>query len=180
MASNRDIQDVQSATIKGSAGRETMGTDIEPTFIQRVAAGAKYIVSGVTPKIWMGPYQPLRPIADDPDQGVIGRRMDYPVGYNLRITPRDGEAVSFSDLRGLADGYDLLRLAIETRKDQIEAFGWSINVKNKADEDKYDDDIKKVKDFFEQPSDEHDWQSWIRASLEDVFSDLASGGITDA
>jgi hypothetical protein len=35
--------------------------------------------------------------------------------------PRQYEPVGFSELRALADGHDLLRIIIETRKDQISA-----------------------------------------------------------
>ena len=34
--------------------------------------------------------------------------------------------ITFLDLRALAETYDLLRLVIETRKDQIERMGWSL------------------------------------------------------
>ncbi|MGN8097172.1 hypothetical protein [Methylobacterium sp. 22177] len=56
----------------------------------------------------------MRPLAP---AEVAGRRFDYPPGYNLNTTARAYEPVSFAQLRRLADGYDLLRLVIETRKD---------------------------------------------------------------
>ncbi|MGE8130619.1 hypothetical protein ACQKQD_26935 [Methylobacterium sp. NPDC080182] len=64
---------------------------------------------------WFGPSVPMRPTAP---AEVAGRRFDYPTGYNLNTTARAFEPVSFAQLRRLADGYDLLRLVIETRKDQ--------------------------------------------------------------
>ncbi len=45
---------------------------------------------------------------------------------------RSFEAISFADLRALADAYDLLRLVIETRKDQIERMNWAIRAKSGA------------------------------------------------
>ena len=57
---------------------------------------------------------------------VAGRRFDYPTGYNLNTTARAYEPVSFVQLRRLADGYDLLRLVIETRKDQAARMKWAI------------------------------------------------------
>ena len=81
--------------------------------IQRVVAGLRYAISGVGPDNWFGPSQPAAPQAQAQAEG---RAFDYPVGYNLRTRPRDGESITFEQLRALADGYDLLRLVIETRK----------------------------------------------------------------
>ena len=72
---------------------------------------------------WFGPLAPITPLA--PPQ-VAGRQWDYPSGYNLATTPRVYEPVSFHTLRGLAEGYDLLRLVIETRKDQVARLVWTI------------------------------------------------------
>jgi len=63
---------------------------------------------------WFGHWTPSRAGAPE----VAGRQWDYPSGYNLSTLPRPYEPITFSTLRGLADGYDLLRLVIETRKDQ--------------------------------------------------------------
>jgi hypothetical protein len=62
---------------------------------------------------WFGPLAPITPLA--PPQ-VSGRQWDYPSGYNLATTPRIYEPLSLHTLRGLAEGYDLLRLVIETRE----------------------------------------------------------------
>src|SRR5579871_3513755 len=72
---------------------------------------------------WFGPLDSLRPIA--PPE-VAGRRFDFPPGYNLSVRPRAYEPIGFAELRGFADAYDLLRLVIETRKDQMERQRWCI------------------------------------------------------
>lgn len=147
--------------------REQMGTDFEPTFVQRVAAGVKYAIAGVTPTDWFGPWQPLTPQAQDKTEG---RAFDYPVGYNLRILPRSDEAISFGQLRNLADGYDLLRLVLETRKDQIEAFEWEIvPVSDDINADGKKDSIKNITQFFQKPDKEHDWPEWLRMQTEDCM-----------
>lgn len=149
------------------AAREAMGTNVDQGLVQRVVAGLRYAVSGVGPSNWFGPAQPLAPQAQDQ---VEGRAFDYPVGYNLRIKPRDGEAVSFSTLRGMADGYDLLRLIIETRKDQIEAFDWEIMPVALDDgADQFDDEIARVTDFLASPDKEHTWPQWLRMQIEDLL-----------
>ena len=75
---------------------------------------------------WFGPLDPLRPIAP-PD--IAGRRFDFPPGYNLATRPRAYEPVGFAELRAFADAYDLLRLVIETRKDQMERQRWRIRMR---------------------------------------------------
>jgi hypothetical protein len=65
---------------------------------------------------WFGPLDPITPLA--PSE-VAGRQWDYPAGYNLSTLSRPFEPVTFSTLRNLADSYDLLRVVIETRKDQV-------------------------------------------------------------
>ncbi len=149
------------------ATREQSGTNVDPGLIQRVVQGVRYMVQGVTPEAFFGPGQPIAPVAQDKAEG---RQYDYPVAVNQRFTPRGDEAVSFNQLRGLADGYDLLRLVIETRKDQIEAFDWEIVPKEKADSaDAMKDDIKRVTEFLEMPDKEHNWPQWLRMQIEEVL-----------
>jgi Phage portal protein len=147
-------------------------TPISPSFIQRVSQGVRYMISGVGPEAWFGPMQPLQPMAP-PD--VVGRRFDYPVGYNLSYSPRSYEPVSFADLRGLADSCDVLRSVIETRKDQMEALDWNVRIKpdddNKrktasADQQKR---IDAITEFFQYPDKRNTWQQWLRQWLEDMF-----------
>ena len=67
------------------------------------------------------PSCPLIPIQPEPV-----RLWDFPVGYNTIYTPRSYEAVGFEELRALSESHDITRLAIETRKDQIEKLDWTI------------------------------------------------------
>src|SRR5918997_1791511 len=54
------------------------------------------------------------------------RLWDFPIGINTVSHPRPDEPVSFAELRALADSHDITRLAIETRKDQLEKLDWTI------------------------------------------------------
>lgn len=149
------------------ASRETAGQNVDPGVISRIVQGVRYAISGVGPTNWFGPQQPLAPQAQDK---VEGRQFDFPVGFNLRIQPRSGEPVGFDTLRGLADGYDLLRLVIETRKDQIEAFDWEIvPYEKKANAEALKGEIKRVTDFLQMPDKEHDWPQWLRMQVEDML-----------
>jgi len=137
---------------------------IEAGIIARVSGALKYAVTGVAPAGWFTPSQPSIPQAQEQ---TVGRQFDYPAGYNIRITPRSEESVSFSQMRALADAYDLLRLVLETRKDQIVKLTW--NFKPIDEKQKSDDRVKQLKAFFRSPDKEHTWQTWLRMLLEDLF-----------
>ena len=147
-------------------------TTLNSGFVRRVADGIRYAVAGVTPSTWMGPSQPLPPQA----QEVQGRQFDYPVGYNLRIDPRaeDERGISFHELRALADGYDLLRLVIETRKDQIERIGWNIKARQKPGGKQVanagaDSRIEKIEAALQFPDGFNDFATWLRILLEELL-----------
>jgi hypothetical protein len=127
------------------------------------------IITG-TPADWFGPLNPQAPTA--PPE-VAGRQFDYPSGYNLNTKPRSTEAIQFSDLRALAENYDVLRTIIETRKDQMVRLRWNIKPKENASGKKLakpDDPIlTTIRDFFEMPDGEQFWDAWLRSILEDLF-----------
>jgi hypothetical protein len=152
------------------AERESMGSNVDASLIQRVVTGVKYLVTGVTPTSWFGPSQPLAPQAQKETEG---RQLDYPVGVNLRMQPREGEAVSFGQLRALADGYDLMRLVIETRKDQVESYEWEILPADKRHSLKDDIELQAkvdaVTEFLQNPNREHNWSQWLRQIVEEIL-----------
>ncbi len=117
------------------------------------------------PASWFGPLEPIAPSAP---ADVAGRQWDYPAGYNLSLQPRPQDAAGFTALRSLADGYDLLRLVIETRKDQVSRLAWSI--KPRVAGPSHDPArIADVKTFFQRPDGIHGWVDWLRILLEELF-----------
>lgn len=149
------------------ATREQMGTNIDPSLIQRISQGLRYAITGVAPENFFGPSQPLQPAAQERSEG---RAFDYPVGVNLRVQPRNTEYTPFSMMRQLADGYDLLRLVIETRKDQIKSFDWEVvPTDDKANADALASQIKAVSDFLQMPDLEHSWDDWLSIFVEDLL-----------
>jgi hypothetical protein len=142
-------------------------TEIAPGIIARVAAGLRYAFTGKGPE-WFGPNEPLEPMA--PPEAA-GRAFDYPMAINMTVQPRSGEGITFPMLRALADSYDVLRLVIETRKDQIAKMDWQIVPR---DEDKgrakiSDPRIDALTDFFAYPDRVHSWGTWLRIMLEDML-----------
>ncbi len=116
---------------------------------------------------WFGPLEPMTPLA--PPE-VAGRQWDYPSGYNLSTSVRNFEPITFATLRGLADGYDLLRLVIETRKDQASRQSWSIGARDKTMNSPANAArIVATTCFFTRPDGQHCFADWLRILLEEVF-----------
>jgi hypothetical protein len=136
---------------------------IEQGLVDRVANATRDRSLKPLAAAWMGPGTPIPPLA----QQTEGRQFDYPVGLNLTQRPRSNDLISFASMRALAENYDLLRLVIETRKDQVSKMCWGIHVKN--NKNKEDARCKELEKFFASPNREHDWQTWLRALLEDLF-----------
>lgn len=113
---------------------------------------------------WFGPLEPITPLA--PPE-VAGRQWDYLSGYNLSTFPRGTAAISFATLRGLAETYDLLRLVIETRKDQVARLSWTISARDKKTSG--DPRITALRKFFTKPDGRHGFADWLRLILEDLF-----------
>lgn len=146
-------------------------TPIEPGLVARMTSAFRYVISGAS-EAWMGPNQPLTPVADQPQDQARGRSFDYPVGINLHQKPRSESTkynASYDDLRALADNYDLVRLAIETRKDQLSSLTWGFRIKDMKKRDNDDPRIKELSDFFMYPDKEHDWETWLRMLVEDLL-----------
>ena len=141
-----------------------------PGFLGRVAAGMRYAIRGVAPDDWFGPLQPLQPAAP---VFTEPRRFDYRSGLNIQYQPRGEEGVSFPQMRALADSYDLLRLVIETRKDQVERLRWNIRPKvaagGKTPNASSDPRVATLESFFRKPDGTHRWGTWLRMLLEDLF-----------
>ncbi|HVA13448.1 MAG TPA: phage portal protein [Stellaceae bacterium] len=138
-------------------------------FLARLARGAGYVLTGNAPAAWFGPQHPLPPQA--PPE-VAGRQFDYPFGFNLAATPRSWEPTGFAELRALADAFDLMRLVIETRKDQMERQTWRIRPRSlAANSDVADADprVAALTAFFRCPDRQHGWATWLRMLLEDLL-----------
>lgn len=106
------------------------------------------------------------PVPPDP-QPV--RVTDFPAGYNLNWTPRAYEPFTFAQLRSFAN-VEIPRLAIETRKDQVERLSWRVrsklNRKKRADADER---IRATEKLLTKPDGETWFHDWLRPVLEDML-----------
>jgi len=141
-------------------------TTIPQGVVARVAAGFRYLMTGKAPEGWFGPSDPPPPMA--PPE-TAGRQFDYPSGYNIGSQPRQGEPVTFQHLRALADNYDLMRLVIETRKDQLSKVHWAIRPRSGRKLAADDARCAELTDFLAYPDQEHSWDAWLRMLVEDML-----------
>lgn len=117
---------------------------------------------------YMQPAQPMAPIPPRPGD-VAGRRIDYPFGYNLNVQPRRFEPISFTELEGIAESLDLVRLCVETRKDQLANLTWSCAKRKRPNEEQRqapDERCAMIEDFLRCPDRRTPWTSWVREVVD--------------
>ena len=152
--------------------REAIAMADKPGLFARARAATQLLLKGqVDRTLWFGPLEPFPAMAPP---SVAGRRFDYPQAFNLTTQPRGidgrGEArIPFWQLRALADNYDVLRLVIETRKDQLKSLEWTIQPRDAERRRKGDPRTAAATEFFNRPDGDHDWDQWLGALIEDMF-----------
>jgi hypothetical protein len=151
---------------------------IDPGIIRQVTSGVRSWLGmttgpGSSELPFFPPGIPMPPIA----QGAIGRRFDYPTNYNATLRARSYEPVDFDTLRAICDpsvgGWDLIRLAMETRKDQMSKLTYSVLPRKPANQQlrpKSDPDCEKVESFLRRPDGQHSWADWVRMLVEEHLS----------
>lgn len=147
---------------------------IAPGIIAQIAQGIRQAATGFA-GLFFPPGQPQQPSA--PAGATPARQWDYPYGVNIYHGPRVGVPISFEQLRMMGHSLDVMRLVIETRKDQMAKLKWQLKLRRlpgeaKADYQKRQDAdprIGAMSQFLERPDRENDWHSWMRMLLEDMF-----------
>ena len=113
------------------------------------------------------PGLPIAPIGSEPV-----RTWDFQVGANTIVTPRAAEPFGFAQLRAFSN-VELVRLAIETRKDQVERFDWSVKprkIPGRQRNHDRDGRVAKVEAFLRRPDGRRPFATWLRLLLEDLLS----------
>jgi hypothetical protein len=133
------------------------------TSLSWVMSGGGPVTAYQNSNTMFGPGIPFRPVDPQPV-----RTVEYPVNVNSVISPRASEPIGFAQLRAFAN-VEMVRLAIETRKDQIERMDWSVKVRNprKARSDS-EERIRRCEKFWRRPDGVMPFATWLRKSLEDV------------
>ena len=127
--------------------------------------GQAYGSTTYGPNAPLNPYTGLQPVSGP-------RQYDYPIATNLNTAIRDGYT-PFEILRTFAGTYDAIALCKQVWFDTVANLEPSIEpapglLQPGEDASKYDDDIQKYVDFFEQPDNELDIHEWMNAALNDV------------
>ena len=109
-------------------------------------------------------FSPGIPLIPAKQEAVRG--WDFPVNVNNRISPRNSEPFGFKHLRAFSN-VELVRMAIETRKDQIERLDWAI--KPKDNKKASDSRIAELTKFWQKPGGKS-FSTLIRALVEDLLA----------
>lgn len=119
-----------------------------------------------------GPFSPGRPLNQFFPNGQPPREWDYETGYNIATRPRAVESkMSFDTMKSILSSYDVARLCIERREDEIRGMNWSILPDDYTQpKENFDAQIKEVTNFFEKPDGVTPFDSWQQAYLDDVLS----------
>jgi hypothetical protein len=147
-----------------------MAGNPKPGIIQRMYEASLHIIGKDTPT-WFDPGNPLSSVVGNATS-VEGRQFDFQPNTNALTTPKSekpssaNRSVAFPELRWLADQVEILRLVIETRKDQVCGMDWDFRVI--GSKDKADPRIVWLRKFFRKPDGIHEMRTWIRMLIEDL------------
>jgi hypothetical protein len=120
------------------------------------------------PAVSAATFSPGQPLA--PPQAEPVRVWDFPVGVNTSITPRASEPFGFGHLRAFAN-VELVRLAIETRKDQLEALNWRFApVAGAASGGATEAALAGLTRFWRRPDGVNAFATWLRLAVEDLLA----------
>ena len=131
-------------------------------------------IRDISSEYWFGPLQPVHPTAPS---SYRPRQYAYDPGSNIIWQPKADSPITFATLRALADSWDLLRLVIETRKDQLCRLKGEIRVRREPGEKNSDQKQRNLKDptvqelnrFLQSPDGFHPFHKWLRLWLEDML-----------
>jgi hypothetical protein len=114
-----------------------------------------------------GPFSPGFPLTPVVQQSVRG--YDFKPNINATLQPRAYEQTGFPALRAFAN-VELVRLAIETRKDQVERLDWQIKPVDGAAKIADDQRIAELTQFWRKPDGVTPFATFMRSSLEDLLT----------
>ena len=117
---------------------------------------------------WMGPLNPLAPSA--PGE-VRGRALDMMVGWNVTTNNQRMGQLDVTALRALARNCDMINLAVDMRKDELESgqFDFKLRDDQVGMQSKKDPRIQELRDFFRFPDRRRPLARWIRKWSDDLL-----------
>ena len=139
-----------------------------------VFRSAGTLIEGVSAGSWASPENPIRPT----EQLATGvRSWDFRPGINLNFTPRGDSPVTFQQLANVANSWDLCRILIERKKNQVVNRPWVIRVKAQPGElksarlkrEQKTTNVQRVSGILRYPDGYHPFDKWLRMWLEDLL-----------
>lgn len=128
-----------------------------------------------TPGVPLNPYQPV---------GAAPVLTPFPVGYNVFAVPRGATGVSFDTLAHISGAWDILRMCVEVRADELRALDWEIGAADEDDGERYASELKAAQAFFERPDGVWDFdtfqaklaEDWLRFDALTIFRHRTRAG----
>ena len=130
--------------------------------------GDKTTIADITAETIFSPLQPLTPFSPM----TTGRAWDYAPGLNIQFLPRGygSGRIPFQNLRTVSRECEILRLVMETVKDQICAFEWQIVPKEDSEAAPDDERIDELTTRFKKPDNILSFEQWLRVLLDEVMT----------
>lgn len=117
----------------------------------------------------VAPFAPGRPFTPYFEVGTDPRAFDYLPGYNLVTRPRSVESrMSFDTIRNIYRVYDVARMCIEHRIDEVSGLEPSIVAAKGVTED-VDWAVQRAEQIMRKPDGRTPFQMWQSSYLEDVL-----------
>ena len=117
-----------------------------------------------------GAFTPGEPIRQEFPWGTPPRQWDFPTGYNIAIRPRSAEGrPSYSQLTNVVTSYDVARMCIEHRVDDVRSLDWRLAAQPGVTAD-VKDEIDQAAEILRKPDMETPIDQWIAAFADDVLS----------
>jgi hypothetical protein len=115
------------------------------------------------------PLAPGRPLAPYWPANTPPRAFDYQTSHNITSRPRStASRLSFDTLKAIIGSYDVARMCIEHRQDDIRALEWRITAADDVRED-VSDQIAVATRKMRKPDGTTPFDSWQSSLLEDVL-----------
>lgn len=117
------------------------------------------------------PFSPGVPLEPGSGYGGEPRAWNYPTGYNIVSRPARDQRVSFETLKGLIDSYDVARMAIGHRIDDVRSLDYSIVPRRgfSGDSDAAVEAAHAIMRRPEGPGTKTPFRAWLAKYLEDVL-----------
>jgi SPP1 gp7 family putative phage head morphogenesis protein len=117
------------------------------------------------------PFSPGTPLTPYSGFGGDPRRWAFDTGYNILTRADRDKRVSFDVLKGLIDNYDIARMAIGHRIDDVRSLNWTVVPKrgNSSDAETVVDQAYGLLRYPEGPGSGLPFRAWLAKYLEDVL-----------